>query len=101
MNIHSLRTLEQIKEFLAGTADVDFSGPKDEEARRGLIGAVRTRFGYERLPKGQRNVLVRYLLRVSGYSRQHLNRLIARVRETRSPPPRSRASRSSDTRRYG
>ncbi len=75
-----------------------FRSPKMK--RRGLIGAVLTRFGYERLPKGQRSVLVRCLLRVSGYSRQHLDRLIAQFRETRSLTPRSRASRRSFARRY-
>lgn len=59
------------------------------------------RYRYFRLTKGQRGVLFAYMRRVTGYSRQHLSRLIAQYRETKSLKPRTRASRTSFARTYG
>jgi hypothetical protein len=100
MNVSALRTLEQIREFLAGTSDVVFSVPSNELARRTFIEAVLLRFRYVELPKGQRGVLYRYMQRVSSYSRQHLDRLIVQYRETKSLKPLVRSSRTSFKRTY-
>ena len=43
---------------------------------------------------------MQYLLRLSGYSRQHLDRLVTQYRTTRSLVPATRASRTSFARRY-
>jgi hypothetical protein len=95
MNVSALRTLEQIREFLAGTSDVVFSVPSNELALRTFIEAVLFRFRYVELPKGQRGVLYRYMQRVSSYSCQHLDRLIVQYRETKSLKPLVRSSRTS------
>ena len=100
MNVSALRTLEQIREFLAGTSEVVFSVPSDELALRTFIEAVLLRFRYFELPKGQRGVLYRYMQRVSSYSRQHLDRLIVQYRETKSLKPLVRSSRTSFKRTY-
>lgn len=100
MNVSALRTLEQIREFLAGTSDVVFSVPSNELALRTFIEAVLLRFRYVELPKGQRGVLYRYMQRVSSYSRQHLDRLIVQYRETKSLKPLVRSSRTSFKRTY-
>jgi hypothetical protein len=42
-----------------------------------------------------------YLRRLTGYSRQHLSRLLVQYRDTRSLKPRVRASRTSFVRHYG
>jgi len=57
MNDARLETIEQIREFLAGTADVAFSGPRDESSRHAFVANVLRRFRYSRLAKGQRGVL--------------------------------------------
>ena len=100
MNVSALRTLEQIREFLAGTSEVVFSVPSNELALRTFIEAVLLRFRYFELPKGQRGVLYRYMQRVCGYSRQHLDRLIVQYRETKSLKPLVRSSRTSFKRTY-
>jgi hypothetical protein len=89
------RPIEQIREFLAGTADVEFSVPTDEAVRHEFVATVLKRYRYLTLPKGQRSILVRYMLRLSGYSRQHLDRLIARFRSAKSLQPGKRSSRTS------
>jgi transposase InsO family protein len=100
MNLSSLRTIGQIQTFLAGTSDVRFEAPDDELARRSFVEGVLQRFGYPRLPKKQRGILYRYLRQVCGYSRQHLDRLIARHRGHQSLRPRTRASRTSFARKF-
>jgi len=40
MNDARLETIEQIREFLAGTADVAFSGPPDESSRHAFVANV-------------------------------------------------------------
>jgi transposase InsO family protein len=100
MNMSTLRTIEQIREFLAGTSDVIFSAPLDELALRNVVEAVLKRFRYFSLSKGHRGILYRYMQRVSGYSRQHLDRLIVQYRETKSLRPKERSSRTSFTCKY-
>ncbi len=101
MNEAKLETIEQIQEFLSGTAEVTFSIPNDEPTLRAFVAAVIKRFSYFRRRKGHRGVLLAYLRRLTGYSRQHLSRLLVQYRDTRSLKPRVRASRTSFTRHYG
>jgi hypothetical protein len=95
MNETKLKTIEPIREFLTGTADVSFSIPADESTLRAFVSTVIRRFGYFRLTKGQRGIVFAYLRRLTGYSRAHLSRLIAQYRDTRSLKPLARASRTS------
>src|SRR5450756_728381 len=101
MNEAKLETIEQVQEFLTGTAAVAFSIAADESTLHGFVATVITRFGYFSRRKGHRSVLLAYLRRLTGYSRQHLSRLLAQYRETHSLKPLARASRTSFVRRYG
>ena len=100
MNESKLETIEQVREFLAGTADVAFTLPTEEATLRQFVMTVLRRFRYSRLGKGQRGILFAYMLRLTGYSRQHLSRLIAQFRDTRSLRPLARVSRTSFVRKY-
>ena len=100
MNVSKLETIEHIREFLAGTAEVAFSHPADESARRIFVATVLKRYRYFALSKGPRGVLFAYMQRLTASSRQHLSRLIAQYRTTQSLKPHSRASRMSFARRY-
>jgi hypothetical protein len=100
MNEARLDTIEQIREFLAGTADVVFAIPTDDSRLRTFVATVLKRFGYFQLAKSQRGVLFAYMRRLTGYSRQHLSRLVAQYRRTRSLKPLSRASPASFARKY-
>jgi hypothetical protein len=100
MNESKLGTIEQVREFLAGTADLTFTVPTDEAKRRRFVVTVLGRFGYFRLAKGHRGVLFTYMQRLSGYSRQHLSRLLAQYRRTKSLRPGERTSRTSFARKY-
>ena len=100
MNISSLATIEQIREFLNGTAEVAFTNPADESTLRTLVATVIKRYRYFSLTKGQRGVLFAYMRRLTGYSRQHLSRLIAQYRDSKSIKPKKRVNRTSFTRIY-
>jgi len=100
MNVSKLETIEQIQDFLDGTAEVAFSNPTDPSALRSFVATVLKRYRYFRLSKGPRGVLFVYMQRLTGYSRQHLSRLIAQYHHTRSLKPRTRASRTSFVRQY-
>jgi hypothetical protein len=100
MNESRLETIEQIREFLTGTAEVAFSIPADESTLRAFVATVIRRFRYFSRTKGQRGVVFAYLRRLTGYSRQHLSRLLAQYRDTRSLKPLDRASRTSFARKY-
>lgn len=101
MNDAKLGTIEQVREFLAGTADLAFTVPTEESKRRQLIVTVVRRFRYFRRGKAHRGVLFAYMQRLTGYSRQHLSRLLAQYRRTQSLRPGNRISRTSFAHKYG
>ena len=100
MNVSKLDTIEQIQDFLDGTAEVAFSNPTDASALRTFVTTVLRRYRYFQLSKGPRGVLFAYMQRLTGYSRQHLSRLITQYRQSHSLQPRKRVSRASFVRQY-
>ena len=76
MNDRQLQTLAQLQAFLDGTAAVDFAVAAEQ--RYGFIKRTVRRFAYGRLKRAQKAVVLRFLERVSGYSRQQLTRLVKR-----------------------
>jgi transposase InsO family protein len=93
MNDQQLATLAQVKAFLAGTTAVDFAVATEE--RYDFIARTLRRFGYRLLPRADKGVVLRFLERVSGYSRQQLTRLVKRGAERRPLVKRYCASRTS------
>jgi len=93
MNDAKLQTLEQVRAFLNGTVTVEFSVAANE--RYDFVARTVRRFGYACLKRPDKAVVLRFLQRVSGYSRQQLTRLVGRA-GTRAPlRKRYRASRTS------
>ena len=77
MNDAKLQTLDQLRAFLNGTVQVDFAVAP--EARYEFIARIVRRFGYGRLKRRDKGVVLRFVARVSGYSRQQVTRLVGRV----------------------
>jgi transposase InsO family protein len=67
---------------LAATEEVDFQGCGQDEERYRHIEAVLRRFGYGSLKRAEKAVVLRYLERTTGYSRQQMTRLVTQYRET-------------------
>jgi hypothetical protein len=98
MKDEQLRTLAQLQGFVDGTVAVDFAVTGEE--RYGFIARTIRRFGYARLKRPDKGVVLRFLERVSGYSRQQLTRLVQRVGAQAPLLKRYRASRTSFARTF-
>jgi hypothetical protein len=81
MKLEELKTIGQLTEFLNGTQGVAFCVLSEKDERYRWIGGELIRWRYLSLGKRERGVVVRYLMKVSGYSRQQMTRLIAQYRE--------------------
>ena len=95
-----LQILAQIKAFLEGTTEVAFRIPK--EGRNQFIERVFKRFGYARHGRVDKGVLLRYLDRMTGLSRQQVTRLVRQYRKDgrRSKPRQCVAPTNGFTCRY-
>ncbi len=82
MKLEDLTTIEQHEDFLAGTQAVAFSVTSDTDACYRWIQGERVRFRYLTLARQGKGIVIRYLMKISGYSRQQLTRLIAQYRKT-------------------
>lgn len=82
MNAEELKTVEQLGTFLNGTQAVAFAVVGDKAARYQWIERTLARFDYPRLSKADKGVVIAYLMKVSGYSRQQLARLIGQHAKT-------------------
>lgn len=98
MNDEQLRTLEDLQGFLNGTVTMGLTVAEDE--RYAFIARTVRRFGYGRLNRADKTVVLRFLERASGYSRQQISRLVKRGSERRALVRRYCGSRTSFARTY-
>lgn len=96
-NIERL-TLDQMREFVEGSRTIGFSAPK-REAVYEFIERVLKSQQYRRLGRGQKGIVRRFLVKMTGLSRAQLTRWIGRWMKT-SRVKRKPASRPSFPRRY-
>jgi len=82
MNDEKLKTLEQIREFMASTEGVEFTHQPDPDTRYQHIADVLCRLRYDALGKADKGVVLRYLERTTGYFRQQVTRLVRRYLDT-------------------
>ena len=82
MKLNALTTLGQVAAFLSGTQPVTFSVLSTKAECYQWIQANLLTFEYLTLSKPHKGLVCRYLEKVSGYSRQHLTRLIHQYRQT-------------------
>ena len=75
MNDQRLQTLDQVKRFIEGSPTVEFRGLNALE-KYAWIEEVMKRFRYPKLQKERKGLIKSYLLKVTGYSRAQLTRLI-------------------------
>ena len=79
MNESKVRTLADVRQFLACTRQVSFQPRADDAERYRHINEVLRRFSYAARGKADRGVVLRYLRITSGYKRAQLQRLVARA----------------------
>ncbi|MDE2149137.1 MAG: hypothetical protein KGJ55_04740 [Gammaproteobacteria bacterium] len=100
MNDVQLTTLDQVREFLAGTAALQFSPLSDDATRYRFVAAVVARFDYRHLGRADKGLLRHDLIRTTGYSRTQVARLIRQCRETGRAVQRYAPPKAGFTRRY-
>ena len=79
MDEAKLKTLMQVEEFLKGIESL-FCVVKEE--RYPFVQRTLTRFGYEKLGRKEKGVVLRYLERMTGLSRQQVTRLVRKFQAT-------------------
>ena len=83
MNEQKLNTVAQLRAFLEGTEGVRFDVLGEDDKRRYFfIVEVVKWLHYRRLKRPDKGVVMRYLEHTTGYSRQHLTRLVGRAAHT-------------------
>jgi hypothetical protein len=96
-NIERL-TLDQIREFVEGSRTIGFTAPM-REAVYEFIERVLKSQQYRRLSRGQKGIVRRFLVKMTGLSRAQLTRWIGRWMKTRRVQ-RKPVCRPSFPRRY-
>jgi len=76
MNEKDLKTIDQLQHFLEGTQAVAFVVLSDKDERYQWIQRTLIRFNYETAKRHEKGIIIRYLIKISGYSRQQITRLI-------------------------
>ncbi|MCZ2414359.1 MAG: integrase [Burkholderiales bacterium] len=99
MQEERLDSVEGLEQFLAATAGLAPRVRGGESERQAHVQRVLGRFGYAGLSRRHKGVVVRYLQHTSGYSRQHLVRLIGRF-VSHAPLGQRRAPVAGFHRRY-
>lgn len=105
LQTRGLKTLDDIRGFLAGSHAVEIKTPSREGAY-GFISETLSCFGYARLGKADKGLVRAYLGKVTGLSRAQIARLIGRhqrgerLQDRRGPPaqPFARRYRPEDIR---
>lgn len=82
MNANKLKTTDQLIQFLAGTQVVAFSIEGDKRSRYAWIQKTLVQFDYSKLRKQERGILKEYVIKITGFSRAQLTRLINQYQHT-------------------
>lgn len=78
MNIDNLKSIQEIKEFLTGSQPVAFTVAGNKSDKYKFIEKTLKRFAYRRLKRKEKGIVIKFMLKISGYSRQQISRLIER-----------------------
>ena len=99
LDIERLRTPDEVRDFMAGSAPVDFRCVERADAY-GFVRRVLVRTRYVRLSKPDKGLVRRFLVKVTGFSRAQISRLISQYRETGRIEDRRRGPKRPFSRRY-
>jgi len=99
MNEQRLGTVAQLRDFLDGTEEVQFEAVGTQERYAYVVAVVR-RLRYRALKRADKGVVMRYLERTTGYSRQQLTRLVGRAADGERLAHRYRAPKVGFPRKF-
>jgi len=78
MNLENLSTIDQMRSFLTGSQAIAFAIATSKDERYRFVEGILKRFSYQRLRRADKGVVIQFLGKVSGYSRQQLTHMIQR-----------------------
>jgi len=81
MKLDNLKTIEQIALFLTGSQAIAFAVASSKDERYKFVENVLKRFGYLRLTRHDKGVVIQFLIKTTCYSRQQITRMIHRYTE--------------------
>ncbi len=99
MNDNKIKTLEQVRQFLKGTADIQIEIETKAKCYEWVEGTL-IRFRYLKLSKADKGLLLCFLEKVSGYSRIQIKRFVRKYFLTGHVRQRSPAKRRGFQRKY-
>jgi len=82
MNAKDLTSIEELRAFLEGTQRIVFEVASSKDERYRWIQHTLRQFRYSTLSRPDKGLWIRYLIKVSGYSRQQITRLLKQYRDT-------------------
>jgi len=82
MNVDKLTTVKSLEGFLQGNQAIAFSVLGDKSERYRFTQKILIRFRYMTCSRSDKGIITRFLMKVTGYSRQQLTRLISQYKKT-------------------
>lgn len=83
MNVNELNSIEEIEQFLSGTQPIIFSAEGQKQDIYQWIQETLAIFCYTEQNRRKKGIITKYLIKLTGYSRQQLVRLIRQFRKTK------------------
>ena len=83
MQFDQLKTTQDIEDFLFGNQSVVFVIASTKEAHYQFVEETLRRFSYTRLKRKDKGTVIAFLLKMSGYSKSHITRMIKQFVETK------------------
>jgi hypothetical protein len=83
MNSENLTTVESLDQFLQGNQAIAFSVLGDKTERYQFTQKILMKFTYQTCSKKDKGLIRRFLMKMTGYSRQQVTRLIGQKRKGR------------------
>ena len=84
MNVDQLTRIEDIERFLDGFQAVVYAVGASKDERYKWIQTTLIRLEYYGLARREKGVVLKFLAKVTGYSRQQITRLVAQYTSKRS-----------------
>jgi len=89
MKLDNLKTIEQMASFINGAQAIAFAVASNKNERYHFVEGILQRFGYQKLRRCDKGIVIQFLIKVTSYSRQQLTRMIQRYVAMGRLTPRS------------
>jgi len=101
MNLDQLVNIDSIERFLDGSQAVVYALATSKDERYKWIQTTLIRLGYYGLTKKEKGVVLKYIIKITGYSRQQVTRLVAQYKATGRVQQKVAGTNNGFKKRYG